>query len=703
MLLTRRGFQFLFALLVFCSISLSVTAAPLVLKSGVLEPQAINLAASKSDVVGLYVVQWQAAIGETERKLLTELKLNTLDYLPENAFLVQASAKVLVELRARDPRVSVFHYAPEWRLDPRLGKRSFIHEGENMRVVLELARAEAAPRIEKYLGVRLEPWTGRYFLTTAPLGLLRSLLADADVLWLEEWTPLELFSLTASDLGVEPHAAKRSSPTGFESGTKIMLADALWAQGITGSGQIVGYADTGLDVGELNRLHQDFAGGIKTATALGLGGRSWADPQAHGTHVAGSIAGRGTQSNGLIRGTAFGAELVVQGMWSDIANNIFPPSTDVLFARSFTDGARIHSNSWGRPQPDYDALAKSVDTYIYNNPGFLAVFAAGNSGADSNRDGVVDEGSLGTPATAKNVMTIGASKNFLREGGIQKPLRELRDGQTKWGVEPLASSFLSEDAQGMAAFSSRGPTTDGRIKPELVAPGTNIVAARSRHPKATTGWGEYGADYLYMGGTSMATPLAAGALALLRQVLAEKHGVSAPSGALLKAFAVNGAFDLFPGQFGERAQGQEQPSRRPNNHQGWGRIDLSQAIPASGAYQVFEEQEGLATGGEWTREVEVGAGEVLRVTMSYTDPAPASAAARALVNNLDLELVLPSGAKVFPNRRNNADPVNNLEHIDLRIAEGGKYRIVVRGTSVPSGRSGKQAFALVSFRGGSTP
>ena len=84
------------------------------------------------------------------------------------------------------------------------------------------------------------------------------------------------------------------------------------------------------------------------------------------------------------------------------------------------------------------------------------MFASGNDGADMNADGVIDEGTVGSPGTAKNVLTVGASKNYLLEGGIQKAMKDLRNGGQKWGVEPIASSKLSEDAKGMAAFSSRG-------------------------------------------------------------------------------------------------------------------------------------------------------------------------------------------------------------------------------------------------------
>jgi subtilisin family serine protease len=89
-----------------------------------------------------------------------------------------------------------------------------------------------------------------------------------------------------------------------------------------------------------------------------------------------------------------------------------------------------------------------------------------------------------------------------------------------YSVEPIASDLISNNANGMAAFSSRGPADDGRIKPDIVAPGTNIISNKSHYPGAQLLWGQHetNPDYVYSGGTSMATPLTA-ARHLVRQWL----------------------------------------------------------------------------------------------------------------------------------------------------------------------------------------
>src|SRR5439155_4938446 len=123
-------------------------------------------------------------------------------------------------------------------------------------------------------------------------------------------------------------------------------------------------------------------------------------------------------------------------------------------------------------------------------------------------------------------------------------------------------------------FSSRGPADDGRVKPDIVAPGTNIVSARSHYPGAGTLYGPYetNANYVYSAGTSMATPLAAGAGVLARQWLT-LHGIADPSGASVKAVLLNTAANMAPGQYGTGPT-QEIPYTRPNSVDGWGRVDL---------------------------------------------------------------------------------------------------------------------------------
>src|SRR5262249_49515751 len=153
-----------------------------------------------------------------------------------------------------------------------------------------------------------------------------------------------------------------------------------------------------------------------------------------------------------------------------------------------------------------------ADQFMWDHPDMAIFYAAGNSGTDgtpgalgfcTGGNGVIDPDSLLTPATAKNVISVGASESDRASGGR---------GALPWlllsfcfATSPVATDLIANNANGMAAFSSRGPTDDGRIKPDLVAPGTNIVSNKSHYPGATSLWGDYesNSNYVYSGGTSM--------------------------------------------------------------------------------------------------------------------------------------------------------------------------------------------------------
>ncbi|MBK7962780.1 MAG: S8 family serine peptidase [Bdellovibrionales bacterium] len=161
---------------------------------------------------------------------------------------------------------------------------------------------------------------------------------------------------------------------------------------------------------------------------------------------------------------------------------------------------------------------------------------------------------------------------------MQKPISEFRQAKDVWGAEPIWSSKVSDNPMGLAMFSSRGPTNDRRTKPEIVAPGTNILSIRSQDPKAEALWGIYNKDYVWSGGTSMATPLVAGAAVVTRQILQQKYNIQNPSAAVVKAALMNTAFDMYPGQYGEvgASRGQEILQRRPNSDEGYGRVDMKE-------------------------------------------------------------------------------------------------------------------------------
>jgi hypothetical protein len=293
-----------------------------------------------------------------------------------------------------------------------------------------------------------------------------------------------------------------------------------------------------------------------------------------------------------------------------------------LMRQAYGDGARIHTNSWGGPtggtaqQPQYGGYvqdSQQIDLAAWQQKDMLILFSAGNSGTDANGNGVIDPDSIGAPGTAKNVVTVGASENLRATGGYN-PGGDCTSWGDCWpsdfGTTPLGNDKPSNNANGMAAFSSRGPTDDGRIKPDIVAPGTNILSVRSHHPQAGTGWGVYNADYIFEGGTSMSTPLTAGAAALAREWLGRVKGIANPSSALMKSVLINGAADMSPGQYGTGAT-REIPSRRPNNIIGWGRVDLVEALNPAAPRKLWltDNTAGIATGGSATYQLNVGAAQ----------------------------------------------------------------------------------------------
>ncbi len=151
----------------------------------------------------------------------------------------------------------------------------------------------------------------------------------------------------------------------------------------------------------------------------------------------------------------------------------------------------------------------------------------------------------------------------------------------------------------MAAFSSRGPTDDGRVKPDIVAPGTNIVSSRSHYPDAGTLWGVYeeNPDYIYSGGTSMATPMVAGAGVLMRQWLTLR-GLARPQrcGGQGRAARHRRRYGAWPVW---RRPGSGDPHTWPNSIAGWGRADMG-FLDAPAPYRLWVDDHtaGLVTGVE---------------------------------------------------------------------------------------------------------
>lgn len=280
------------------------------------------------------------------------------------------------------------------------------------------------------------------------------------------WTSLTGAAPTARSTSMAGGIAK----VWLDGKAKVTLSDTtaqigapqVWQGGNTGQGVDVAVLDTGIDA-----AHPDFGGRI-VSTASFVPGQDVTDRHGHGTHVASTIAGTGAASGGLEKGVAPGAGLHI----GKVLNNDGSGQDSWILAgmewAARDQHAKVISMSLGSgPTDGTDPMSQAVNE-LSAETGALFVIAAGNDGPGPY--------TVSAPGAADAALTVGAV-----------------DG-----------------ADRLASFSSRGPRLgDSGLKPDLTAPGVDVLAARSQYAPEGEG------SYLTMSGTSMATPHVAGAAALL--------------------------------------------------------------------------------------------------------------------------------------------------------------------------------------------
>lgn len=470
---------------------------------------------------------------------------------------------------------------------------------------------------------------------TVPADMVESIAGRGDVRWVERYIKPRLLN----DVAVGPRLMNVS-----------VVRDV---HGLTGKGQTVTVSDTGLDTGDPETVMEDFKGRIGFIGTVD--GCLDYDLHGHGTHVAGSIAGSGALSDGMIKGVAYEAALNV---WqcSDISGGVYIPTElsslfqpDAKNSRSY-----IHSGSWGADvESEYNSMCIGVDEWMWRNPNYLSMFAAGNA---SNAAGAAN--GICAPAGAKNVIAVGATEN----------LRPGKGGR-------------ADNPSQVASFSLNGPMEDGRIKPDLCAPGTYILSTRSTKT-SSNGWGAYpdNANYMYDSGTSMATPLVSGSAALVRQWLVERRGYTnePPTAALMRAVLTGGAHDM-SGDAGARCGG-----AAPNSSQGWGRINVGESLYPTNAAVMLADRIPFVDGETYTVRVTVTNAAPFAAQLVWTDHPGEYGAAMALVNDLDLVVSNETtGAVWYGNGVGGGDRTNNVESVRIGLAETGTYSVMVKGECVP--------------------
>ncbi len=453
-----------------------------------------------------------------------------------------------------------------------------------------------------------------------------------------------------------------------------------------GEDQIVGVADTGID-----KDHPDFEGRINSAIPWGRPTKT-DDPHGHGTHVSGSILGSGKGSQNVIRGMAPKASLFFQSLLDDEGGiGGLPLNLNELFQEAYDNNARIHNNSWGSATDSmYTIDSLEVDEFVALHRDFLVVFSAGNEGQASDckhsEVGYTDWLSIGSPASSKNALTVGASRNSRIYGGYS----DLTYGFV-WPYDfpdaPIADETISGKVECLAGFSSRGPCNDRRIKPDVVVPGTDIASPKSSCAPLRNFWGPYPNNNLYafMGGTSMAAPIVSGCAAIVREFFEKKRNHD-PSAALLKATLINSTRWL------TGSDSIKDHNELPNFHQGFGCIQMQNAIPNS-INQNFKiefvdpwktpNEQFNHSGQRFRFHFSISGGDCLRICLVWTDPP-----GRALQNNLNLFVQeAPNGKKWIgnenlPMKLTDLDTDNNVEVVRIENPHIGDYYIQITGTNL---------------------
>ena len=618
-----------------------------------------------------YIIQFAHPVEARDAAALEAIGVEVVGYLPSDAYLARIAREVVASAAAMPGVRWVGLFQPAWRLSPAIGTTELLDPARKDRAILSLRvrvfddPASAARRFQT-LGARTRDWFDDGFQRVVRLDagaeLLPALARDPSTWWIEEepefrvWNNTTRWVIQSNQSGLTP----------------------IWDHGLHGEGELVSVMDTGIDYnscffrdtgnappGPSHRKVVSYTNwGGNTRDGCGTG---------HGTHVCGTVAGDQSFINPgdfNYNGMAYGAKLAVQDVGADdffsclLGLLSIPGTLTGAYDEAYSLGARIHTNSWGSTANAYDTYCVNVDQYMWSHPDFLILFANGNSGPSGS--------TVSSPATAKNCVSVGATDQAPNQNNV-------------------------------ASYSSRGPTSDQRFKPTLTTPGGQdprfiVSADNNTGGPPTPTCNTQGSPFQ---GTSMATPAAAGAAALVRQYFASGFyplgtvGSSAPlvpTAAVIKALLLNAGTDMGAADI-------------PNNNEGWGRLRLDDALYFDGDSRELRVEAGdpLSTGGVISFNYNVDSSdEPLEVSLVWTDYPATNGAGVTLVDDLDLLVTAPGGAQyrgnVFAGGQSTTggtpDRRNVEEVVLLNAPVLGTYTIEVRGFNVP--RAEGQPFALVS-------
>lgn len=611
-----------------------------------------------------HIVHFNGPVSTGTRERIEALGGRVYAYIPNYALLVGMSGTVKDEVAGIEGVDWIGIYQPAYKLSGQEEFNDLTGRHELTLVVypdqeLDLARAEL-----EELGVRiLDTWSSEWFgiiRCDADLALVERIAHLEGVNWIEPWHKMELHNANVQWVVQTATSGNRR----------------VWDMGIRGDGQLLSICDSGVRTSHYAYRSTssswlttwgDYPSDRKIiayvkANNYGAGYADFGDEAInyyHGTHTSGTACGNDDVmgSPNTNDGIGINSRLYFCDGGGSAGSVYIPPSLYTLFNMPYMGNAagsvKIMSNSWGSSvNGAYTTEAMTVDLFTFLFPDFLVCFSNGNDGPSSM--------TVGSPATAKNCVSVGGCRN---------------------------GALLNQ----IFYLSSRGPTQDGRRKPTIITPGQGVISA----------YGATDAGYVSMDGTSMSSPSAAASAVLARQYFvqgwyptgaANPADSLIPSAALLKAMLVASADRNMSGY------------TVPDNNVGWGRVDLDSVLYFAGDARdlaVVDNTAGLSTGQyvEYTYSVASNAAP-FRVALVWSDYPGTGTAAIKLVNNLNLLVTDPANNQYKGNVYSSGQSITGGSHDSLNVEECVRVDAPAAGNwtvrvSAPNCPYGPQPFGLV--------
>jgi hypothetical protein len=570
---------------------------------------------------GYYIVQKKGYITEEWKSMIGKMGGEIISYIPDNAFIVRMSEDIKEKIDAEEGVQWTGIFQPAYKISPNLKEKK-----ESVTVNILLFEDESSGPVILYLknfgeilGLVDSPYGDRVRAVIDPT-FLGDIAMMKGVHWIEEYS--------------QPLLSNADSCSVLQNNYQPAGERHIHAAGLSGDGQIVCVADSGIR--DTHEVFADSGKIIYNYVAPNSGGVLGDNNTDHGTHTSASVLGDKTpyDSYNHYDGHGYQARLIFQDIGkpddpetpTDETTHVYP-SNDLYgdhLLPSYENGSRIHSNSWGGA-PGYTFESAEIDRFIWDYSDMTIVFSAGNSGPENFM--------IDNQAESKNVICAGGDLN-------------------------------GADWQDVELQSSRGPASDWRIKPDILAPFTTMSADSE-------------GDTLYrtMGGTSMSTPAISGEAAMVREYFAKGYYPTgspltanefSPSAALVKAIFINSAVEITGG--GSHVGN----FPYPNYDQGWGVPNIDIPLWFSGEtgereLAIVEQTTGLMTSDyvEYFFSVDDDSLD-FEVTLVWSDYPGDPGAAKMLVNDLDLLITAPDGTTQY--RGNNYAVSIPTESVDTGVA-----------------------------------